>query len=126
VDDGRRESVRRKRARGASRLIQRRKLVTLAEEVLARYDVYGIDRVRGGLVSLAQRQIVEITGAFMREPRILFLDEPTSALAEHDVAWLFGLVRRLRTRCCGSLHLAPVSEVASLADRITILRNAST
>ena len=32
----------------------------------------------------------------MREPRILLLDEPTSALAERDVEWLFGLVRRLR------------------------------
>src|SRR6202007_3171806 len=75
--------------RGASRLIQRRKLVALAEEALARHDVEGIDpRALAGSLPLAQRQIVEITGAFMREPRILFLDEPTSALADYEVAWL--------------------------------------
>jgi len=83
--------------RGASRLIQRRRLVARAREVLERYDVHGIDpRALAGSLSLAQRQIIEITSAFMREPRILLLDEPTSALAEHEVAWLFRLVRKLR------------------------------
>src|SRR5882724_5531812 len=111
--------------RGASRLIQRRKLGTLAEEVLERYDVHGIDpRALAGSLPLAQRQIVEITAAFMREPRILFLDEPTSALAEHDVAWLFGLVRELRDAGAAILFTSHRwNEVASLADRITILRN---
>jgi ribose transport system ATP-binding protein len=111
--------------RGATRLIQRRKLVALAEEALERYDVHGIDpRALAGSLPLAQRQIVEITSAFMREPRILFLDEPTSALAEHDVAWLFGLVRTLREAGAAILFTSHRwNEVASLADRITILRN---
>jgi len=60
----------------------------------------------------------------MREPRILLLDEPTSALAEHEVAWLFGLVRRLRDAGAAILFTSHRwNEVASLADRITILRN---
>jgi len=81
-------------------------------------------RALAGSLPLAQRQIVEITAAFMREPRILFLDEPTSALAEHDVAWLFGLVRELRDAGAAILFTSHRwNEVASLADRITILRN---
>ncbi|HEY2778799.1 MAG TPA: ATP-binding cassette domain-containing protein, partial [Gaiellaceae bacterium] len=111
--------------RGASRLIQRRKLVTLAEEVLEQHDVKGIDpRALAGSLPLAQRQIIEITGAFMRKPRILFLDEPTSALAEHEVAWLFGLVRKSRDAGAAILFTSHRwNEVSSLADRITILRN---
>jgi ribose transport system ATP-binding protein len=111
--------------RGPVRLIQRRKLASLAEETLERYGVHGIDpRALAGSLSLAQRQIVEITGALMREPRILFLDEPTSALAEHEVAWLFGLVRKLRDAGGAILFTSHRwNEVASLADRITILRN---
>jgi ribose transport system ATP-binding protein len=111
--------------RGATRLIQRRRLVARAEQVLDRFDVEGIDpRALAASLPLAQRQVVEITCAFMREPKILFLDEPTSALAEHDVAWLFGLVRRLRDDgACIVFTSHRWSEVSSLADRITILRN---
>jgi ribose transport system ATP-binding protein len=111
--------------RGVSRLIQRRKLVVRAQEMLDRYDVHGIDpRALAGSLSLAHRQIVEITSAFMREPRILFLDEPTSALAERDVAWLFGLVRNLADSGAAILFTSHRwNEVASLADRVTILRN---
>ena len=111
--------------RGPTRLIQRRKLAQAAEEVLARYGVHGIDpRALAGSLSLAQRQVVEITAAFMREPRILLLDEPTSALAENEVEWLFGLIRRLRDDgACILFTSHRWGEVASLADRITILRN---
>ena len=60
----------------------------------------------------------------MREPRILLLDEPTSALAEREVEWLFGLVRRLRDDgACVLFTSHRWGEVGSLADRITILRN---
>jgi len=68
--------------------------------------------------------MVEITSAFMREPRILLLDEPTSALAEREVEWLFGLVRRLRDNgACVLFTSHRWGEVGSLADRITVLRN---
>ena len=111
--------------RGPTRLIQRRKLARAAEDVLTRFGVHGIDpRALAGSLALAQRQIVEITAAFMREPRILLLDEPTSALAENEVEWLFGLVRRLRDEgACILFTSHRWGEVASLADRITILRN---
>jgi len=111
--------------RGPSRLIQRRKLADRAREVLDRFGVRGIDpRAPAGSLSLAQRQIVEITSAFMREPQILLLDEPTSALAENDVEWLFGLVRQLRDAgACVVFTSHRWAEVSALADRITILRN---
>ena len=125
MDDGRGEPLVGSEPRGASRLIQRRKLVSPRRSAAAAHGVHGIDpRALAGSLPLAQRQIVEITGALMREPRILFLDEPTSALAEHEVAWLFGLVRKLRDAGGAILFTSHRwNEVASLADRITILRN---
>ena len=111
--------------RGPARLIQRRKLPQRAAEVLERFGVNGINpRSLAGSLPLAQRQMVEITSAFMREPRILLLDEPTSALAEREVEWLFGLVRRLRdSGACVLFTSHRWGEVGSLADRITVLRN---
>src|SRR6185369_3763454 len=65
--------------RGRTHLIQRRKLPRLADEAFERFGVEGIDpRALAGSLPLAQRQIVEITAAFLCEPRVLLLDEPTS------------------------------------------------
>src|SRR4029079_7508605 len=90
-----------------------------------RFEVNGINpRSLAGSLPLAQRQMVEITSALMREPRILLLDEPTSALAEREVEWLFGHVRRLRDDgACVLFTSHRWGEVGSLADRITVLRN---
>jgi ribose transport system ATP-binding protein len=111
--------------RGRTRLIRRRLLAVRAEAVFDDFSVRGIDpNDLAGSLSLAHRQIVEIVSAFLHEPRILLLDEPTSALAEHDVGWLFELVRSLRDRGgCVIFTSHRWAEVSALADRITILRN---
>jgi ribose transport system ATP-binding protein len=69
--------------RGAARLIRRRELPAFAGELLAEHDVESVDP--GELVEnlpLAQQQLVEIVRAVMREPAVLILDEPTSALSK--------------------------------------------
>jgi ribose transport system ATP-binding protein len=111
--------------RGRTRLIRRRLLAARAQDVFDQFAVRGIDpRELAGSLTLAQRQMVEVTSAFLHDPEILLLDEPTSALAEHDVAWLFALVRALRDRDgCVIFTSHRWAEVSSLADRITILRN---
>jgi ribose transport system ATP-binding protein len=111
--------------RGATGLIKRRLLVSRAREVFARFDVRGIDpRALAGSLPLMQRQVLEIVCAFLREPRILLLDEPTSALAESEVEWLFGLIRRARDDgACVLFTSHRWAEVSSLADQVTILRN---
>ena len=83
--------------RGALGLIDRRRMTAEAAAILAGMGLHDIDP--GELVedvSLAQRQIVEIVRAVLTEPKILFLDEPTSSLVEREVEWLFGMVRKLR------------------------------
>ena len=68
--------------------------------------------------------MLEIARTLMRDPDILFLDEPTSALPEREVEWLFGLVRELRDRGkCVIFTSHRWREVESIADRITIFRN---
>jgi ribose transport system ATP-binding protein len=111
--------------RGAARLIRRRELPACAGELLAEHDVESVDP--GELVEnlpLAQQQLVEIVRAVMREPAVLILDEPTSALSKREVEWLYGLVRRLRDGgTCIVFTSHRWSEVTDLADRITVFRN---
>jgi ribose transport system ATP-binding protein len=110
---------------GPARLIRRRELADRADEVFARLGIEGIDpRELPAALSLAHRQVIEIARALLRDPDILFLDEPTSALAEQEVEWLFGIVRRLREQGkCVIFTSHRWGEVANLADRITIFRN---
>ena len=48
--------------------------------------------------SLAQRQLVEIGKALLTDPRILILDEPTSALGAASTETLLEILRVLRDR----------------------------
>src|SRR5262249_54982501 len=71
-----------------------RKARRLALDAMHRFGVPRIDpsrRVRE--LSLAERQMLEIVHALMAQPRILVLDEPTSALTPDQVWWFFDLVR---------------------------------
>ncbi len=75
-------------------------------------------------LSLGQRQIVEIVKVVSRRPQILFMDEPTSALAEREVEWLFGAIRKLREQgTCIVFTSHRWNEIKGIADRITIFRN---
>jgi ribose transport system ATP-binding protein len=75
-------------------------------------------------LSVAQQQVVEIVKARSLNARILVLDEPTAALAEHEVELLFALVRRLQERGIGMLYISHrLREVFVLADRITVLKD---
>ncbi|MEP7054804.1 MAG: sugar ABC transporter ATP-binding protein, partial [Actinomycetota bacterium] len=111
--------------RGSIGLISRRAFGKRGAAVLDEYAVTGIDPLEiAANLSVAQRQVLEIVRAMRRDPSILFLDEPTAALAAREVAWLFGLVRAARDRgCCIIFTSHRWREVEDLADKITIFRN---
>src|SRR6185369_1620251 len=74
-----------------------------------------------------QKQLVEIVKALRKDSRILILDEPTAALAEHEVQVLLNIVRELRTRGIACIYIShKLEEVFAIADRITILRDGAT
>ncbi|MGH9028101.1 MAG: sugar ABC transporter ATP-binding protein [Acidimicrobiales bacterium] len=74
-----------------------------------------------------QQQMVEIARALSIQAKVLVLDEPTSALTEHEVEVLFRLVRSLRGRGMTIIFVSHrMSELFQLADRITILRDGAT
>jgi ribose transport system ATP-binding protein len=73
---------------------------------------------------IAQRQLIEIAKAMARQPKILILDEPTSALAPNEVSLVMALMRR-HTEAGGLCIFIShrLSEVREVADRATIFRN---
>jgi ABC-type sugar transport system ATPase subunit len=85
--------------------------------------VTDVSRPLAGL-SQDQRQLVDIARAIDRDPRVLLLDEPTSALTTTQVERLFEVLRELRdagTAIVFVSHKFP--EIFALADRVTVLRD---
>ncbi|MET8975514.1 sugar ABC transporter ATP-binding protein [Streptomyces sp. NPDC004539] len=77
----------------------------------------------GGL-PLADQQLTEIARALLREPELLILDEPTSALPADAVARLERVLRTLTARGIAVLYVSHfLEEVTRIARRVTVLRD---
>ena len=106
-------------------LIDRRAQRRRAEELLARVGCEDLDpRERVGDLPLSRRQMVEIAKALGREPKLLILDEGTSALTARDVDRVYKILHRLRDEGLALLYISHrMHEIKELADVITVLRN---
>jgi ABC-type sugar transport system ATPase subunit len=73
---------------------------------------------------ISSQQILEIARALARDADLIILDEPTSALNEHEVDSLFERILELRRRGRGIIYIThKMEEIYRLADRITVLRD---
>ena len=75
-------------------------------------------------LSLSERQACCVARALVRDPRVLILDESTSALDVATRDRLFAMVRRLCASGCGVIFISHrMDEIEELADRVTVLRS---
>ena len=95
-----------------------------AAEVLGRTGARIDVRRKVADLGVAQRQVVEIAKAMSFDPSVLMLDEPTSALAQHETAGLFRLVRQLADRGVAVVYITHrLQELRHIADAVTVLRD---
>jgi inositol transport system ATP-binding protein len=75
-------------------------------------------------LSVGEQQMIEIARALSMESRVIVMDEPTSALSEHEVGRLFGILRTLKQRGLSILFVTHrLNEVMEICDRVTVLRD---
>lgn len=77
-----------------------------------------------GSLSLADRQLVEIARALLQKPRVLILDEPTSALHLHEVERLHRVIRELKARKVSVIYISHFLEhLLDISDSFAVLRD---
>lgn len=106
-------------------LHRRRALRERAREILrlVGLDHLSLDRSASSL-SLGERQLLEIARALVRDARILFLDEPTATLSNHEIQLVFTTLRRLRDHGTSIVLITHrLSEIFELCDTVAVLRN---
>lgn len=105
-------------------ILDRRSMRRAAQQLMAELGLdintdRPVDRLRVG-----QRQLVEIAKALNLNSRIIIMDEPTSALSDAEVEYLFQVIRDLRQRGVAIIYISHrLDEVFAIADRITVLRD---
>ena len=106
-------------------VLDRDKLHTRTNEVLQTFHHADIrPERRVGDLSVAARQIVEISRALAARARIILMDEPTSSLQREDVTHLFALIRKLSAEGISVVYISHfLEEVRQIADRFTVLRD---
>lgn len=104
--------------------IARDRMAQQATPVLEELGLHVNLRAPVSTLSLEQRQLVEIARALMVNPRVLILDEPTSALHVRQTERLHSVLRTLRQRDVAVVYVSHILEdVLNLCDEVTVLRD---
>ncbi len=75
-------------------------------------------------LTVAKQQMVEIAKALSYNAEVLIMDEPTAALTETEIDELFNIIRQLRAKGVGIVHISHrLEELKQISDRVTVMRD---
>jgi simple sugar transport system ATP-binding protein len=75
-------------------------------------------------LSVADKQLTAICRALASEAKLVVMDEPTTALTQHEVGRLFKVVEKLTSEGVALIFVShKLDEVMRIADRVSILRS---
>lgn len=109
---------------GSFGIVDRNKSRTEAKKYM---ELIGLDCAPDTLVgnlSVAQKQMVEITKAISMDVKILVLDEPTASITDKETERLFKIIRDLKAKGIGIIYISHrMSELFEIGDRCSVMRD---
>ncbi|HEY4688534.1 MAG TPA: sugar ABC transporter ATP-binding protein, partial [Anaerolineae bacterium] len=100
------------------------KMKTWARQMLPRFELDLFPDAPAFSLTLAQRQLLEVAKALIADPKVLLLDEPTTALGPDEVELLHRTILACAARGVGVVYVSHrLPEVLTVADRVTVLRD---
>jgi ribose transport system ATP-binding protein len=101
------------------------KLKDWAIQILARFELDDLfAEAPVWTLALAERQLLEVAKALLSDPKVLLLDEPTTAMGPAEVEWLHRTIKEQADQGVAVVYVSHrLPEVLSVADRVTVLRD---
>ena len=106
------------------RTTSRRQVQDIARRAASALDVHLDLDAEVGSLPVSGKQLVAIARALLSHPRLLIMDEPTTALTGTEIAVLFRVVRDIRDKGVAVVFVShKMREMLDISDRLTVLRN---
>jgi ribose transport system ATP-binding protein len=100
------------------------KMKKWARELLTRFELDLFPDAPAGFLTMAERQLFEVAKALMANPKVLLLDEPTTALGPDEVEALHKTILSCAAQGIGVVYVSHrLPEVLTVAGRVTVLRD---
>jgi len=105
-------------------VIQWDELYGKAKQLLDQLDLKIDPNEKVKNLGVGQQQLVEIAKALSKNAKVLILDEPTSALTEHEVGILLGRIRMLQKNGVTCIYIShKLNEIYEICDSVSVLRD---
>lgn len=96
-------------------------------QILERVGIDAKPSDRVGRLNSGQMQMLALMRAYIKNPRILVLDEPTSALTTSEVDQLMDILNELRDKGISCIYIShKLEEVYRICDRVLVMRDGQT
>ena len=112
---------------GKSCFVDSRRLYSDTAELLKKAKLDLSPRMKVRPLNSGQMQMIALMRAYAKNPRILVLDEPTSALTDTETETLMELLKELRAEGKAIIYIShKLSELYRLCDRLLVMRDGKT
>lgn len=104
--------------------LNKKAMKDLAEKQLAELKMpISVNKVVKDL-SVAEKQMVEISKALLLHAQLLIMDEPTTTLTSREIATLFEIMKGLKRQGVTIIFVShKLQEIQEICDRVTVLRD---
>ena len=110
--------------RKKSGLLDKTRMRATSRELLERLETKISVESKIATLSVAEKQMVEVSKAMIHNAKILIFDEPTTTLTQHEINILFDLMNRLRDDGVSMIFVShKLKEVKTICDRVAVLRD---
>ena len=109
---------------GKNGFVNYKELYRNTKEILKQISLDIDPRTTARTLNSGQLQMLAIMRAMRKNPRIIVMDEPTSALSDTETDLMFGFLKSLREKGISSIFIShKLEEVFRIADRVMVMRD---